>query len=162
MPAMVGFRFALQDAVELDALPRREAQRAVARTCRQMSSIARYWSAVSFPPGILQPDHEHVRLADAGLVAVLAGVAVFLLVAAVELDEALVDLAEMLDRGIDQLLGERAAKIPPLASCAPQPGRVSARSEFRRSIEYSPEGMGEPSGPGPLDRHLIRLVLSKV
>ena len=80
----------------------------------QMSSIARYWSAVSFPPGSLSRIMNMYDLPTPAFDAVLAGVAIFLLVAAVELDEALVDLAEMLDRGIDHFLGERAAEKPPL------------------------------------------------
>ena len=55
-----------------------------------MSSIARYWSAVSFPPGSFSRIMNMYALPTPAFDAVLAGVAVLLLVAAVELDEALV------------------------------------------------------------------------
>ena len=110
---IVAFRFGLQNPVELEALTRGDAQRAVAVLAGDVvhrEVLVRR----QFPARHLEADHEHVRLADAGLAAALAGVAVFLLIAAVEFDEALVHVVELLNGGIGHLLRQRTAKVPPL------------------------------------------------
>jgi len=75
------------------------------------SSTARYCAAVSRPPWDLAAHHEHVVLADALFLAALPGVAVFLLVAAVELEELLVVLGEVVGI-LGQLVGDGAAELP--------------------------------------------------
>ena len=63
MPAMVALRLRLQDAVELDALPAGEAQRAVGVLAGQLvhgQVLVRRQPAA----GDLAADHEHVVLAQ--------------------------------------------------------------------------------------------------
>ena len=81
--------------MKLNALPGREAQGAVAVLVRD-GIDGEILSRGHASAGNLAADHEHEVLADALLLAVLAGVAVFLLIAAVELEELLVVLTEMI------------------------------------------------------------------
>src|SRR5438270_196487 len=71
------FQVALEHAMELDALPGREAQGAVAVLVRD-GIDGEILSRGHASAGNLAADHEHEVLADALLLAVLAGVAVFL------------------------------------------------------------------------------------
>ena len=95
--------------MELDALPRRESQGAVG-VCTSDLVEGQPLLAGHLPAGEFEPDHEHVVLSDTGLGAGLAGVAVFLLIGAVELEELLVLVAKVVGIGPGQLLGQRAAE----------------------------------------------------
>ena len=104
----------LQHAVELEALPRGDAQRAVgvlARRCRPSRGTG---PRSASRPGACSRIMNMYALPTPAFDAVLAGVAVFLLVAAVELDEALVRRRSGVDGRVGELLGERPAEEPAL------------------------------------------------
>ena len=73
--------------------------------------MARYCCGRDLAAGDLAADHEHVRLAGLLPMPVLAGVAVVLLIGAVELDQLLVLIVEMIDVP-GQVLGDGAAQLP--------------------------------------------------
>ena len=99
----------LADPVELKALSRGDAKRIVGVLAAQVVH-GEILVGGEFAARKLEPNHEHVRLADAGLVAVLAGVPVFLLVAAVELDELGVGLADVIEGSIGEFFRDGAAE----------------------------------------------------
>src|SRR6266498_4167988 len=99
----------LEHAVELDALPRSETQRPVRVLVGQLvhGEVLRR----SQPPARdLAAQHEHIVLADAVFLACLAGVAVFLLVGAVKLEQVLVRLTEMVRLG-EKVRADGAAQL---------------------------------------------------
>src|SRR5262249_22268915 len=98
-----------QYAVELDALPRGEAERAVGVLAGQFVD-GQVLLTGDLPAGDLAADHEHVRLAGPLFAACFSRVAVLLLVGPVELQEAFVGVAEMIDLGGD-LVADRAAQM---------------------------------------------------
>ena len=99
---------ALEDAVQLDALPAGEAQRAVGVLAGEVVH-AEVLLGGEPAAGDLAADHEDVVLAQPLAAPGLAGVAVLLLVAAVELDQVLVRVVELVGAG-GQFLGDRAAQ----------------------------------------------------
>jgi hypothetical protein len=95
--------------VELDALAAGEPQRAVAEVVGQAVQ-GEVLVGRQLPAGDLAADHEHVELADPRLGPVLARIPVLLLVGAVELQQVLVAVAEVVGV-LRQLLGHAAAEI---------------------------------------------------
>src|SRR5262249_53197752 len=85
---------ALQHAVKLDALARGDRKRAVAAAVGEIVECE-VLVRRDFAARDLAADHEHVVLADAALGAILAGVAVVLLIGAVELQQLLVLIVEV-------------------------------------------------------------------
>ena len=88
MPRMVARRFVFTDAVKLNALPSRQAQRVVAvlrgELVERQILLGREQTAGQF-----QADHAHIVLGDPRLGAIFARVAIFLLIAAVKLQQVL-------------------------------------------------------------------------
>ena len=118
--------------MELDALPAGEAQGAVGVGVGQLVQgqvlLRRHAAA-----GDLAADHEHVMLAQSLSAAGLAGVAVLLLIGAVELQQLLVLLAEMI-AVLVQFLGDRAAQ-PRLFSLMPS---TAERPGFFAPLSLAP------------------------
>src|SRR5262249_15018039 len=136
-------QMALEDAVKLDALPGSEAQRAVAVVASQPihgEVLRRRYTAARY----LATDHEHVVLADALFAAGLAGIAVFLLVGAVELEQLLVLIVEMIGVRV-KLFRDAAAQVPaaffdgfdrgPIWRCS-----LSGRGPCRANLSFSWHG----------------------
>ena len=103
-----GVQIALDDAVKLDALTAGEAQRPLSILAGQVVHgevlIRRNPAAGNFAA-----DHEHIVFAEAFGAAALAGVAVFLLIGAVELEQLFILLAEAVGV-LPQLVGDGAAQ----------------------------------------------------
>jgi hypothetical protein len=93
-----------------------------------------------FAAGDLAADHEHVVLADALLGPPLAGVAVLLLVGAVELQQILAGVGQARD-GAGQVFRDRAAELPA--------GFLDGfeRRQFR--VQRGDYGHRPPELPGP-------------
>ena len=132
MPAIVAFRFAF--STPWNWMLCRVVSRSVPLAYLPADVVHReVLVRGQLPAGQLEPDHEHVRLADAAFDAVLAGVAVLLLVAAVELDEALVRVAEVVERRVGELLGERAAEVAALGLVPLDRGELRLGRQSRRT-----------------------------
>ena len=102
------------DAVELERLPRRDAQRPVGMAAGdlvQREPLRRRADAARQP----RANHEAVRGLELLLAALLADVAVVLLVAAVELDQHGVVLADRAGQRIGEALDQRATQQPAVA-----------------------------------------------
>ena len=95
--------------MKLNPLPAGEAKRAVGILARQVVH-GQVLGGGQLAAGDLAADHEHVMLADASFGAVLAGVAVFLLITAVELDQVLVAVVEVVGVA-DQSQGDGPAQV---------------------------------------------------
>ena len=102
-----GFQVVFQHSMKLYALAGREAQGAIGIFAGEIVD-GQILSGSEAAAGELAADHEHMVLADAGFRSVLAGVAVFLLIGAVELEKLLVGLGEVID-GLYQLECDRPA-----------------------------------------------------
>ena len=103
-------QIAFQDAMKLNPLARRETKGAVGISAGQLVH-GEILLGGEPAAGNFATHHEHVVLAHAVLLAVLAGVAILLLVGAVEFEQLLVGFAKVI-RVRCQFLGNRAAKLP--------------------------------------------------
>ena len=123
---------ALENAVELNALAGGEAQRAVrvlASKIVQRQILVRQDAAA----GNLASDHEHVVLAQSLGPARLAGVAVLLLIGAVELEQALVLVVEF-GSVLLQFLGDVAAQARLFSLTTSVPDRLGAQAGRGRGL----------------------------
>ena len=105
-----GAHVVLGDAVELDALARREPERARGRNRSARPSRASHSPGWTSPPRDAQPDHEPVGVLLAGLAPIVALVAVVLLVAAVELEDLVAVVADVGATG-GELRDQRVAQV---------------------------------------------------
>src|SRR5437870_6803135 len=120
---------ALQNTVELNALPGCEAKRGIAVGAREV--IDREVLLGGQPAARnLATHHEHVVLAETLFLAVLAGVSIFLLIGAMKFQELLVMLLKVIGV-LEQILANGAAKLP-AALLDPFHGRSFGRSFARR------------------------------
>ena len=113
MRAMQLLQVFLHHAVQLQPLPAGDAERGVAQLVAEVD-LGQQLVGGQLPAGNAGADHEHVRLAGLSLHPIgpggAAGVAVVLLVGAVELEQLATVLAEVIVL-VDELLADHAAKV---------------------------------------------------
>ena len=143
---------ALEHAVQLQVLPGRDPQRAVAP--RAGDAIVREIRLGAHDAtGDSRADHHHVVLVEAELARLLAQVAIVLLIHAVELEDHLGVVAE--DRRVlEQLLAEGAAKrlLRALTCSAPDicvdVGGAAARIAHDQTVSQAANGWKRRAVPG--------------
>jgi len=104
------FQVALENAVELEALPRRDSQRAVGVIAGQPVN-GEILSRSHFAPWNLAAHHEYILLAGLFLGALLAGIAIVLLIRAVKFEELLVLVVKVIAI-LQNFEGNGAAQVP--------------------------------------------------